>query len=128
MPFQKATPPHNSELHNLAHGWGKIIARHAFGDDGPDLDMDFDTLEQAAVDAARALTQGTLEAALRQQREKLGETQPCPACGQACPVQTRARPLQVRGGTISSDEPICHCPSCRRDFFPAAAPVEAGQP
>ena len=125
MPFQKATPPQNSELHDLVHGWGKVIARRAFGDDGPDLDTDCDTIEQVAVDAARAITQGTLEAALRQQRAKLGDAQPCPACGQACPVGTRARPLQVRGATIRYDEPICHCPSCRRDFFPAAAPVEA---
>jgi hypothetical protein len=125
MPFQKATPPHTSELHDLAHGWGKIIARRAFGDDGPDLDADFDSLEQAAVDAARAITQGTLEEALRRQREKLGDSQPCPDCGQACPVSTRARPVQVRGATITYDEPVCHCPSCRRDFFPSPPPLEA---
>ena len=46
MPFQKATPPHNSELHDLAHGWGKIIARRAFGDDGPDLDADFGMVQK----------------------------------------------------------------------------------
>jgi hypothetical protein len=29
----------------LAEGWGKIVTRRAFGDDGPGLDLDFDTPE-----------------------------------------------------------------------------------
>jgi hypothetical protein len=53
MPFQKATPPNNPELHDLAHGWGKIIARRAFGDDGPDLDADFDWVQPVWLQTSR---------------------------------------------------------------------------
>jgi hypothetical protein len=37
------------------------------------------------------------------------------------------RPLVVRGALIEHREPVCYCPSCRRDFFPSTPPPEAGQ-
>jgi hypothetical protein len=36
------------EIRDLAAGWGKIVAPRAFGDPGPGLDVDFDTMEQVA--------------------------------------------------------------------------------
>ncbi len=125
MSFQRATSPNQDEIRPLAQGWGKIVTRRAFGDDGPGLDLDFDTLEQVAVDAARSLIQGTLEQALHQQSLKLGADRPCPTCERACPVQTAPREVAVRGATITYDEPVCHCPACRRDFFPSASHAPA---
>src|SRR5260370_42640086 len=52
------------ELHEvpfLASQWGKIIARRAFGDAGPALDVDLDAMEQFAQAAAAGLTEGTLQ-------------------------------------------------------------------
>jgi len=108
MPFQRASSPNQCEIRPLAEGWGKIVARRAFGDDGPGLDLDFDALEQAAVDAAQAVTKGTIEQALRQQLPKLGPDQPCPACQRACPVGTIPREIVVRGATVVYDEPKCY--------------------
>ena len=123
MPFQKTPPTRTAELCDLAEDWGKVIARRAFGDAGPPDDVTFDTFEQIAVEAAQALTKGTIEQFLRQDTQRLGPVQSCPQCGRDCPVRTEPRDLIVRGATVHYDEPVCHCPACRRDFFPAALHV-----
>jgi hypothetical protein len=79
-------------------------------------------MEEVAVAAAHGLTAGALEQATAQQARRLGEAQPCPGCGQLCPVGHEERPVQVRGGEFQHREPACHCPACRRDFFPPTAP------
>ena len=117
------------EIQQLAAGWGKIIARRVFGEAGPGTDVDFMALEQIAAAAARGLTEGTLATLLSQQAQPLRGTQrPCPACGQLCPVGYEQRPLTVQGGQLTLDEPVCHCPACRRDFFPPADIPAPGQP
>ena len=118
MPFIKSQPEDRSELRDLVYGWGKVITRRAFGEAGPGLDLDFDSIESLAVDMAQTLTRGTIEEILRIQFQLLGDQQPCPQCSRSCPVQKAARTLAVRGGTIDYEEPTCHCPACRRDFFP----------
>jgi hypothetical protein len=117
MPFKRARTPNPREILPLAEDWGKVVARRAFGDDGPDLDLDFDTIEEVAFQAAQAVLRGTIQQALSQQVRKLGDAQPCPQCQRVCPVETEPRKLVVRGATVPYDEPKCHCPTCRRDFF-----------
>jgi hypothetical protein len=126
MSTRKLTAEDLDRLTQVAKDWGKIIVRRAFGDQGPGVDVDLSQMEQIAQAAARGLTAGTLEEATRQQTQLLGDQQPCPACGRACPVTTGDRPIDVSGGTFQHREPVCYCPTCRRDFFPAATAVEAG--
>jgi len=126
MPRRQLTPEMLQEIHDLAAGWGKIVARRAFGEDGPGLDVDFDTMEQVARAAAAGLTEGALATALEQQARALTEDQPCPACGTPCPVRREPRTLASPGATVTHNEPVCHCPACRRDFFPPAAPAAPG--
>ena len=109
------------EFQRFAAQWGKIIARRAFGDDGPGLDVDLDAMEQLAHAAATGLTEGTLQTLLEQQARALGEQQPCPQCGRPCAVRREQRPLHVEGTQLQQSEPVCHCPACRRDFFPPTA-------
>jgi hypothetical protein len=78
--------------------------------------------------AAAGLTEGTLATLLGQQARALPTEQPCPECGRLCPVGSEQRPLTVKGGQLTLDEPVCHCPACRRDFFPPAARPAPGQP
>jgi hypothetical protein len=113
-----------AEIYELARGWGRIVAQQAFGDEGPDLDVDFATFEEIAVQAARGATAGTCEALLAQQAKQLGEEQPCPECGQMCPVRWEERRMVVRGGEFQMAEPVCYCLTCRRDFFPSASTIE----
>jgi hypothetical protein len=119
MPFTKAQPDESSELRNMAYGWGKIVSRRAYGEEGPGLDIDFESIETMAVDIGQAVVRGAIEEALKTQLKLLGDHQPCPACARHCPVVTTTRTIQIRGGTITYDEPVCHCPACRRDFFPS---------
>ena len=116
------------EIHDLAAGWGKIIARRVFGDAGPDKTVDFQAMEKVAAAAASGLIEGTLGALVEQQAQTLGTEQPCPDCGRLCPVGYEDRPLAVKGGQLTLHEPICHCPDCRRDFFPPADLPAPGQP
>jgi hypothetical protein len=118
MPFTKSQSSDSSALRDLAYSWGKVVTRRTFGEAGPRLDLDFDSIESLAVEIAQALLQGTVEEILRTQTELLGAEQPCPHCERPCPVRTEPRSLTVRAGTtIHYDEPVGHCPACRRDFF-----------
>ena len=40
------------EIRELASRWGKIVARHAFGEAGPGTEVDLDAMEQVATAAA----------------------------------------------------------------------------
>jgi hypothetical protein len=118
MPFTKGQSDDSSALRALAYGWGKIVARRAYGEEGPGLDLDFDSIESLAVDMGQAVIQGAIEEILKTRSKRLGDHQPCPGCGRACPVDKEPRTIEVRGGTVRYDEPVCRCPACRRDFFP----------
>ena len=123
---RQLTPEMLQEIRDLAAGWGKIVARRAFGESGPGLDVDFDLMEQIALAAALGLTEGTLSTSLEQQAQVLAQDQPCPACGTPCPVRHQPRTLATPTARVSHDEPVCHCPACRRDFFPPATPAAPG--
>ena len=64
-PFTKGQSDDLSELRDMAYGWGKIVTRRAFGESGPGLDLDFDSIESLAVEMAQALTRGTVEEILK---------------------------------------------------------------
>src|SRR5262245_25182305 len=115
----KPTPQQLAEIRHLAAQSAKMVARRIGPESGP---LDFAALEQIAAAAAAGLTEGTLSVLLDQQAAALGCEHPCPDCGRACAVNHEVRPLTVKGGTqIPLQEPVCHCPDCRRDFFPPAA-------
>jgi hypothetical protein len=126
MAARKLTPEELQAVARLAKQWGKIVVRHAFGDNGPTLDVDFAQMEQVAQAAAQGLTEGALEEATTQQGAQLGEKQPCPQCGKLCTVLSAERPFRVKGAVMQLCEPKCHCPTCRRDFFPSASRAETG--
>ncbi len=113
------------EIQEVAEGWGKMIAREAFPD-GPGLDVTLADMEEYAVAASRALVKGAVESMALTQGEQLGEEAPCPTCGKMCPLKRKPRSVAVRGGEAILDEPVGHCPTCRRDFFPSASGIEVG--
>ena len=125
MPFTKGQPEDLSDLRDMAYGWGKVVSRRAYGDQGPGLDIDFDSIESLAVEMGQAVIRGAIEQTLKSQLALLGDHQPCPGCARACPLDTTPRAIQVRGGTIAYHEPVCHCPACRRDFFPSPPELAA---
>jgi hypothetical protein len=126
MARRELPPQVLQELRDRAAGWGKIVARRAFGDAGPGLDTDFDAMEQLARAAAAGLTEGALATLLEQQAQALGEQARCPDCGIPCAVHREPRTLHGPGATVAQSEPVGHCPACRRDFFPPAAAAAPG--
>ena len=126
MATRKLTSEDLKHIEELAKGWGKIIVRQHWGEQGPGLDVDLNQMEEVAMVAVRALLAGTLEVATLQQAVQLGKEQACPGCGGMCPLQREQRAVVVRtGSTFEHDEPKAHCPACRRDFFPSASNPEA---
>jgi len=125
MAARKLTSEDLKQIEELAKGWGKIVVRQHWGEQGPGLDVTLDQMEEVAMAAVRSLLAGTLEVATLRQAIQLGEEQPCPDCGRMCPLQREQRPIVVRtGSTFEHDEPKAHCPACRRDFFPSASGAE----
>jgi len=124
MPTHKPTPEQLAAVKELAKQWGKIVAKSAYGPEGPPLEVDFDEMEQLAAAATAGLVEGTLEHLTSQQAQRLPGELPCPTCQRPCPVQTRPRPLAARGATVTLHEPVAHCPACRRDFFPPTDPSQ----
>ncbi len=114
------------EIQEIAEGWGKMVSREAFPN-APGLDITLAEMEEYAVAASRALVKGAVESMTARQGEQFGEEAPCPTCGRVCPVKRKPRPVAVRGGDATLDEPVGHCPTCRRDFFPSASRIEVGQ-
>jgi hypothetical protein len=125
MPHSQPNPQDLQKIRDLAAQWGQIVARRAFGDHGPGLDVDLSAMEQVAQAAAAGLAEGTLAVFLERQAQALGDQQPCPSCGRPCTLRRRPRPLRFPGGQLQHSEPMGHCPDCRRDFFPPAASAEA---
>src|SRR3990172_1054082 len=98
---------------------GKNCCAAAFGEQGPSLDVDFAQMEEVARAAAPGLTAGALEDAPSPPGQPTGKNPPRPPGGRLCPVSSEERPFRVKGGVIQPREPKCHCPTCRRDFFPS---------
>jgi hypothetical protein len=42
----------------------------------------------------------------------------CPECGTRCDTSRERRQVRSVDGTLTVDEPVAHCPKCRRGFFP----------
>jgi len=111
------------EIEEIAAGWGKLAAKNVFPT-GPGLDVTLVEMEEVANRAARAIVRGAVETMTCEQAKQFGEELPCPICERMCAVKRKFRPMTVRGGEATLDEPVAHCPACRRDFFPSASGVE----
>ena len=110
------------EIEETALGWGKLLAVEAFPD-GPGLDVSLSDMEEIAARASKAIVRGAIGAMAEEQAQTLDSQQPCPTCGKLCDIQRKRRTVAVRGGSAEFDEPVAHCSTCRRDFFPSASCV-----
>jgi hypothetical protein len=121
MPFRKSSLMDSTGMGGMAEGWGKIVARRVHEQVGSELNLDADDIERIAMDAACAVAKGTIEELLEKKAATLACEQPCPSCGRLCAIQREPRSIQFWGTEVQYQEPSCHCPACRRDFFPSAS-------
>lgn len=126
MSKSEPTERKRREIQELARGWGKLLAEQVFPD-GVGLDVDMFQMEEIACTAAKALVGGAIETMTCKQTASLEAEHACPNCGKSCELEHRRRRVQVRGGEFDLAEPVAHCSTCRRDFFPSASPFEAGR-
>jgi hypothetical protein len=110
----------------LAGDLAGTFSQEVYGPDGPELDCDIDEIEEIAVLAARAAFDAVIGRALLLQNQKLPESLPCPECARQCRVEFEERTVRGRMGPAEIQEPVCHCPTCERDFFPSAGNITAG--
>ena len=122
MGSRKLSPEKMREVMEIAKGWGKIVAREAFPH-GPGLDTTLTEMEALAAAASKALIEGAVETLTTDQAEEMGREAACPTCGRSCALKRKPRRVAVRGGTATLDEPVGHCSTCRRDFFPSASGI-----
>lgn len=90
-----------------------------------DKEVRFTALEAAGHKLGRAIAQITTERLALARAQRLTEPQSCPTCGDLCPLVHQERELETIDGPMDLAEPVCHCPACRRDFFPSASGVGA---
>ncbi len=88
-------------------------------------DVPFHVMERAGHALGRAVAQATTERLTFARAERLFGPQPCPTCGQQCPLLYGERRLETLDGPIDLHEPVCHCSACRRAFFPSASLIGA---
>jgi hypothetical protein len=122
MASTKLSDEKSKELVELAAGWGKLLALEAFPDK-PGMDVTLADMEEIAALAAQAIVAGAVSTMANEQAGSMGSHQPCPTCGRLCDTHRKSRTVAVRGGTTELDEPVAHCSTCRRDFFPSASRV-----
>lgn len=84
-------------------------------------DVPFREMEAAGHELGLAIAQVTTERLSLARAERLTEAQPCPTCDKKCPLDYKERELMTGDGPIELREPVCHCSTCRRDFFPSAS-------
>jgi hypothetical protein len=56
------------------------------------------------------------------------DTAKCPECGTRCQLERTERDLTSVDGTPTVEEPVGHCPTCRRGFFPPPGSVGSRRP
>ncbi|HEX4613054.1 MAG TPA: hypothetical protein VH092_32995 [Urbifossiella sp.] len=95
MPQLRRSEPQLAELREVAPTWGQIISTRAFGEDGPDLDIDFRAMEEIGAAAARGLVEGAPQQMLARQAQNPPAEQPGPDGGRSGPT---AHPLPDRTG------------------------------
>lgn len=88
-------------------------------------DVRFTEMESAGHQLGQAVAQMATERLAISRAERLEGPQACPRCGCSCPLSHRDRKLTTVDGPIDLHEAVCHCPKCRRDFFPSASSVGA---
>jgi len=80
-------------------------------------------IENQAIEIGDELVRQLANSDLAQRAEKMAQQteHACPDCGRICALEADTEPLILQGkrSEIEYSEPRCHCPSCRRDFFPS---------
>jgi hypothetical protein len=102
-----------------------LVARERFGPEGVPKDITFSEIEEIGHQVGQMVAAQVDQELVGDHQQHFADKQPCPQCGQLCTNKPCERELGTRDGTMVLPESVCHCPRCRRSFFPSASSVEA---
>ena len=116
-------PPQKlQEIREFAAQWGKIVARRAFGESGPGLEVDFQAMEEVAAAAAAGLTEGTFTTLLEQQAQAAQPpSTPAPTATSFARWAGRTDLWMPRGANSLTPTPTATVPSADGTFSPLRA-------
>jgi hypothetical protein len=90
--------------------------------EGDEIDIDsmkFVQMELLGHGLGKELAGRIQQALVARQGEQMSTVFRCPTCGRDCPTETKPKTIQSLDGEIELAEVCCHCPKCRRSFFPS---------
>ena len=90
--------------------------------EGEEIDIDsmkFAQMELLGHGLGKELAGRVQQALVARQGEQMPRVFGCPGCGRECPAETKPKTIQSLDGEIELAEVCCHCPKCRRSFFPS---------
>jgi hypothetical protein len=80
----------------------------------------YTVIEEAAHELGAEVSRLTQQRHLRELTAQHVGAARCPTCERRCELEVVQRTVTSGDGPVELPELVGHCPSCRRDFFPAA--------
>jgi uncharacterized protein with PIN domain len=78
----------------------------------------YSVIERRAHELGRQLSRQVQELQMGVLAAGQDSTARCPGCGARCETVRKKRSVTSIDGSLAIEEPVGHCPVCRRDFFP----------
>ncbi len=110
-----------AEVRDLVERTAEKVLDATYGAGGsPPLGVRFEDVEDAGVEVGDSLARAVMQLAM----ERQAATIPAESCHCSCgsptiPGDPEPRAMTTRRGEIGWNEPLVHCPPCRRAFFPS---------
>jgi hypothetical protein len=104
-----------------------LLAEERFEDGGrPPRKTTFSTIEDFGHQAGQTVAQAIDEHLQQRHAEHFQQHAACPTCGATAEATDAAKPrrLLTIDGEIALAEPVRHCPTCERAFFPSTDRAE----
>ena len=83
----------------------------------------YSIIEARAHELGRQLSRQIQARQMGQIAARAAPSARCPGCGARCETVGKRRRVTSVDGPLTVEEPVGHCPACRRDFFPPAGGV-----
>jgi hypothetical protein len=84
----------------------------------------YSVIETSAHELGRRLSREVQAGHMGELASHAARSVKCPECGTRCEVVPKQRRITSIDGPLAFDEPMGHCPRCRRGFFPPPGSVE----
>ncbi len=115
-----ALPEKELELACLLERAAKLSAQIQREKSAPGEVPHFSQIEGSAHALGQRLSRAIVDEVAQAQKGESGEHAACPDCGRGSPLKAKKRTILSVDGLVEITEPVAHCRSCRRSFFPSA--------